>query len=330
LPGAAEPKRPAQPAPMADPLLAALAGSRRPAIVGLAKNAGKTTVLNYLIKALYEAGRRPGIASIGRDGEQIDILTLKRKPRILLPPGCHCVTTNRLASAELELCAELGGRGVLGMPGVYRNPAASNTVSGGKWDEAVAVELAGINRIAAMEHALEKLAGYADPVLVDGALDRRSQGSPGLSVGVVLCTGAVVGNSLELVVKRTMDVIGLLQLPAARGSDLPADNTIQISGAVTDRKMRSLLTGHGNNNALTIVAEDWTRFFLSAAMRRTLSNRGISLAVIRSARLLALCVNPHNPVGTDLPAEALRTALAHALSEKSIAVPCVDVQSEPK
>ena len=53
-------------------------------IVGMAKNAGKTTALNYLIEEAMDEGVRLGITSIGRDGETQDLVTGTEKPQIYL------------------------------------------------------------------------------------------------------------------------------------------------------------------------------------------------------------------------------------------------------
>ena len=53
-------------------------------IVGMCKNAGKTTMLNWL---LAHTGRRQilGLTSIGRDGESTDVVTGTEKPSIFVP-----------------------------------------------------------------------------------------------------------------------------------------------------------------------------------------------------------------------------------------------------
>ena len=48
------------------------ASTRRLALVGLAKNTGKTEALAALLRELQAAGRRVGVTSVGRDGEQRD------------------------------------------------------------------------------------------------------------------------------------------------------------------------------------------------------------------------------------------------------------------
>lgn len=53
-------------------------------IVGMAKNAGKTTALNYLIEEAIDEGILLGVTSTGRDGESQDLVTGTEKPRVYL------------------------------------------------------------------------------------------------------------------------------------------------------------------------------------------------------------------------------------------------------
>ena len=61
-------------------------------IVGMCKNAGKTTVLNKLIAELNESRVRLGLTSIGRDGESTDLVTRTAKPGIYVYEGTLVAT----------------------------------------------------------------------------------------------------------------------------------------------------------------------------------------------------------------------------------------------
>jgi len=61
------------------------ASTRRLALVGLAKNTGKTVALTALLRELEDDGRRVGVTSVGRDGEERDVIDARiEKPRIAL------------------------------------------------------------------------------------------------------------------------------------------------------------------------------------------------------------------------------------------------------
>ena len=75
-------------------------------IVGMAKNAGKTTALNYLIEEAMDEGIRLGITSIGRDGETQDLVTGTEKPRIYLDQDTIVTVPTQLydmADAGMEI-----------------------------------------------------------------------------------------------------------------------------------------------------------------------------------------------------------------------------------
>ena len=75
-------------------------------IVGMAKNAGKTTALNYLIEEAMDEGIVLGITSTGRDGESTDLVTGTDKPRVFLDTDTIVSVPTQLyelADAGLEI-----------------------------------------------------------------------------------------------------------------------------------------------------------------------------------------------------------------------------------
>lgn len=56
-------------------------------IIGLEKNIGKTTFLNFILEGLSRIDSNPLVLSIGRDGEVEDRLEKTRKPRIKVYKG---------------------------------------------------------------------------------------------------------------------------------------------------------------------------------------------------------------------------------------------------
>ena len=288
-------------------------------MVGLAKNAGKTTTLNALVAHASGAGMRVAICSIGRDGEREDILTRLPKPAITVPAGSYCVTTDRLA-VGLELIEPLDQAGVLGRPGVYRCPASFGA-------NGCTVELVGMNRITVARSALTVLDRLADVVFIDGAFDRRSAAVPALCDGVVLATGAAVGNTPDLVAHRTAHVVRLIHLPVC--TDDPDDvPTVVVPGALTARRFRSYAEDLAMREAGRLRVRDWTRVFLDERELSDLSASGWSICVETGARLLAVTTNPFNPDGPRADATALRDAVRHRLVTDGYDVPCVDIKVE--
>lgn len=150
------------------------------AIVGTAKNVGKTTTLNWLIEHLA-SGATLALTSVGRDGEDLDSLTALPKPRIAPPVGTLVATSDtavRRSRGQLSLLAETPFRTALGRVGIYR------MVDTGP------VELVGPVSAAdaAILRVLLRQAG-ARRVLVDGAIDRKASAAPEVADIVMLATG---------------------------------------------------------------------------------------------------------------------------------------------
>ena len=75
-------------------------------IVGMAKNAGKTTALNYILEEAMDEGMLLGVTSTGRDGESSDLVTGTEKPRVFLDAGTLVSVPTQLyemADAGLEI-----------------------------------------------------------------------------------------------------------------------------------------------------------------------------------------------------------------------------------
>ena len=75
------------------PLISQIKKYNSISIVGMAKNTGKTTCLNYVLSKLKTESYKVAVTSIGVDGEEKDILYDTLKPRITLFPGNIFVTS---------------------------------------------------------------------------------------------------------------------------------------------------------------------------------------------------------------------------------------------
>jgi hypothetical protein len=179
---------------------------RRLALVGLAKNTGKTEALASLLRELQAEGRRVGVTSVGRDGEERDVIDSRiSKPRVSLPAGSIVATTDGLLRASTiphELLEETSVRTPLG-----RVLIACLTGDG-------AIEVAGPSAAADVRSAADAMLAHgAEQVLIDGAIDRRAASSPRIVDGLVMSTGAVLSHDLNEVVLQTKDAIDLVRLP---------------------------------------------------------------------------------------------------------------------
>ncbi len=229
------------------------ASTKRLALVGLAKNTGKTEALAALLRELQEAGRRVGVTSVGRDGEERDVIDARiEKPRVLLPGGSLVATTDGLLRASglpYDLLEDPGVRTPLGRVLIVRLRGAG------------AIEVAGPSAAADVRAVSDAmLAGGAEQVLIDGAIDRRAASSPDVADGLVLSTGAVLDRDIEEVVLQTADAVELVRLPSVDEGGRDAD---------TGRRLREL-AGAAGSGASLLVTEDFApvalppRFVLTA------------------------------------------------------------------
>ena len=176
------------------------------ALIGLSKNAGKTTCLNHIISAWQISGQtRPlALTSIGRDGESEDILNGRVKPRIYIPAGTLIASAEdalQRSDALLEILEQSEVRTAFGEVIICR------ALSDGY------VELAGPG-------ATEEISGISELIrlhepdslfIIDGALSRRSQAGSGLSEAAILSVSADTSATPEVLAEKTAFALELLQ-----------------------------------------------------------------------------------------------------------------------
>lgn len=178
------------------------------AIIGLSKNAGKTTCLNHIITAWQETGQtRPlALTSVGRDGELEDILSGNPKPRIYVPTGTLIASAEGAllrSDALLEILELSNIRTALGEVILCRALSDGYVELAGP---SVTDEVATIGCLM-RQHEPECL------FIIDGALSRRSQAGSGMSEAVILCVSAETSSDPEILAEKSSFALGLLQTP---------------------------------------------------------------------------------------------------------------------
>lgn len=180
-------------------------GARSIAIVGTAKNVGKTVTLNYLVGELSSRGYTLGLLSSGRDGERVDVLTGEPKPQVYLPRGSWVAT----AEAFLE-----GASISLEVVDVWERPGVFGRLVLGRVVEPGLAELMGPRSARQLSSAVKKFLAYgADIVLVDGALDRKAAASPLVTEACILATGASSADDLNSMVETLESLVWAWSLP---------------------------------------------------------------------------------------------------------------------
>lgn len=326
-----------------------LRGLRSLSIIGMCKNAGKTTVFNAVMRECAAGGRTLGLTSIGRDGESEDIVTHTRKPGIYAYEGTLLATAENL----LKRCDIT--REILHVT-PYNTPMGAVVLARARSDGGV--QLAGPSITAQMRALKEEFYRFgAELVLIDGAVSRKTLSAPAVSEAAILCTGASYNASMEATLEDTAHVARLLTLPVqtvwtevemdlsfkkaalkrADGSvylleenEALADACkrenalhVYVKGAATDALFKPVLDAGLDLSGATLSVEDGTKLLLSGALLERLHARGAALGVRVGMRLLAVTVNPFSAYGRHYPAEEFLKRM-----REHVSVPVFDVEGE--
>ena len=290
-------------------------------IVGMCKNAGKTTVLNRLL-AENPPGRVLGLTSIGRDGESVDVVTGTEKPGIFVREGTLIATAKdmlALSDVTTEILETTGIPTPLGEIVLVRARSAGS------------VQLAGPSITSQLKTVADLFFSFgAEQVLIDGALGRKSLGARAVAEGVILCTGASYDRRMEKVVRDTANVFRIMNLKKAETvpaeSDLPLADALKangealIGGALTDAQVLPLLKSGALKNA-RLVVKDPSKVLLSPDVLDKLSIRSVALEPVEAARTLFITVNPVSAYGWKFDPDAFRAAM-----EAATDVPVINVK----
>lgn len=319
------------------PLLAPLVGDAGTVtLIGLCKNAGKTTALCRLLEEWQ--GETVAVTSVGRDGEGTDLVTGTEKPEIVLRPGTLFATARGL----LPLCGVTAE--VLDVTDVHTplgQVAVFRALSGG------AVQLAGpsaVGQLAPLDRLFRSFG--ASRVVIDGAAGRKSLAAAG-DGRAILCVGASMGGAAEEIAAEAAHVCALFGteqiqlehqgarfalfdkngecLSAADGepvwSAIPRETAVVwTAGGVTASMVRTLAQ---RGLSVTVAAPDATHFLFDRPAAELFGRCGGRLAVEHKLTIAALCANPWSAYGGHLdPGELLRALRA------AVDIPVVDVKEE--
>lgn len=291
-------------------------------IVGMCKNAGKTTVLNWLLRHMRD--RVLGLTSIGRDGESTDVVTGTEKPGIFVPEGTLIAT----AKDMLKLCDVT--REILDTTGI---PTPVGEVVIVRAKSAGWVQLAGPSITSQLKTVSKKFFALgAEKTVIDGALGRKSLGARAVADGVILCTGASYHMRMEKVVADTVNLYRIMNLKKAETlpaeTDEPLENALKtrgealIGGALTDAMLLPLLK-NGVLKQVRLVVRDPSKVLLSTDTLEKLEARSVSLETVDAAKTLCITVNPVSAYGWRFDRDAFLEAMTEAVD-----VPVIDVKEE--
>jgi len=319
-------------------------------IIGMSKNAGKTTVLGKLIAEFFESGVKVGLTSIGRDGEDVDIVTGTEKPRIFVTNGTIIATAADLL-AKSDITKE-----ILRTTGI-NTPMGEVVFAKARSDGYVQIGGSSIgSQIVRLLEDFRELG--ADKVLIDGAISRKTLSSPAITDSAILCSGASLNSDMDKVVKETVFTAKLLtlkpicdervlniinQLPDSAGkvaviredygfSFVNLENPqyesgnspyIYIRGAVSDSFANKLIMSNISLRNTTIIVEDGSKLFITEKTFEKLSRAGSGIAVRKSINLAAITINPVSARGFSFDKGEFMRMLA-----KAVQIPIYNVLDE--
>jgi hypothetical protein len=290
-----------------------LAGLLAPAatitVAGLAKNAGKTTVLNHLLAGLDGP---VGVASLGLDGEARDQLTGLRKPRIAPPAGALVATTDGLRG-DAPVVERLPHRTAAGAVVLVEATGAPVVVSGP-------------TRLDELDAVLHRMrARGAARILLEGALGRLGTAAPGRADAVVLAAGAAAardGSELGRTLRLALDALDLpVTAAAARDLDRAAGweeetaaaigpgETVAIPGALTGPLLERLIRA---GTRATLVVADATRVLARPQQVARARRAGIEVVARAPLAVAAVTSSPFHPDVAVTAREAFAAAVAAA------------------
>ncbi|MBO4725128.1 MAG: hypothetical protein J5622_01340 [Firmicutes bacterium] len=320
-------------------------------IVGMSKNAGKTTALNYFLEEAMDEGMILGITSTGRDGESTDLVTNTEKPRVFLE-------TDTIVSVPRELydLAEAG----LEILRMTKYPTALGDLMLCRVADSGYVQIAGpLTTQAHKEMCKDMFDLGAELVLIDGAIDRKSIAAPETSDAIILSTGATISRSMKKVAEETAHIVNLYRLPilgdeklreelrdcdagislvkkgevhpldlktglsAGRYIDSAIDEDteyIYVPGALTDSVLADI--SPAKLKKIPLVLKDPTKIFISSINWGRLCKRGLMPCVLDNIKVAAVTVNPYAPQGYVFDHRALLETVQEAIPD----VPVIDVR----
>lgn len=289
---------------------------RSVAIVGTAKNTGKTECLNYILSSI-PSEVTVATTSIGVDGEGIDAVTNTSKPEVNLRKGMY-FATSEAHYRERKIMSEIVGLSSTSSSlGRY---VTGKAISEGK------LKLSGPSSIADLGAWISETRQYPiDLFLIDGAASRLSSATPFVTDAFILCTGAAACPRIETLIQQTEYLVALSLLSEVDEEELQHNQSISafteekdifplnkhcysVTGALTDKLVNMFL--RQKTGSITLIVKDFTKVFVSMDVYRRFLEKGGRIAVEKVAKLVAVCINPTSPYGLKMDSGYLRTELA--------------------
>ncbi|MHA1519035.1 MAG: hypothetical protein ACTSRK_02515 [Promethearchaeota archaeon] len=319
-------------------------------IIGLEKNVGKTTTLNFLIN-LARTKYILGLTSIGRDGEAYDEVFGHAKPRIYVPHGT-ILATARTSLYRSDISLEILSSTHVSTP--LGNIIIARALSAGY------VELAGPSTTSDLRFICDLLQKFGSGIVfVDGAVNRKSFASPTVTQATIMATGAAVSSDYEIMISETEDAYRILSTPSILVEnvlnlarvisklgvitqnqevvDFPVSTPLDVSdeiiaqipnepcylvvnGVFSNDLLMKLFKSVDPDQKLVILVIDSTKIFLDSHSLNLLRKTHWELRTQNAITILFITTNPYSPLGYGFDPKQMLAEL-----RKRIEIPVIDV-----
>ncbi len=179
------------------------------AVIGLAKNVGKTTVVNYLADNLSNVC----VLTIGRDGEERDVLYGTKKPPVILKKGNFAVIPYEFVGGNLEIIDTfdlVAGKFALVMARIDTQ-----------------IQVARIGGFDFTNDMADYLLEFCDKVIIDGAFGRMGI-APYMDTNIIVC-GTAAGD-LKSNARKIKKLMAKKVDPEIEEKILPHQDSIVLIG----------------------------------------------------------------------------------------------------
>lgn len=262
-------------------------------IIGMCKNAGKTTALNLL---LNQSGL--AVTSVGKDGETVDAVTKTPKPQVYVKQGTLVATASSLLSScsvSREIICSTGISSPIGEIVIF------------KCIDHGFVEIAGPSITSQLTELKEHFFRLgATKIIIDGALNRRSISSAKIADASILSTGASYNKNMQVVIDDTAFVLDLYSLPTLDFEPNPTTNIeealhqgktkIFTPGALSESLLKKISTLKKVKD-ITIGVADASKILASKETVYNFLNRGGKIQTQDQIKIVAVTVNPYSAYG---------------------------------
>lgn len=322
-------------------------------MIGMCKNAGKTTAFNELIRELNTCGEVFAVTSIGRDGEGSDLVTGTKKPGIYVHKGTLIATTTGLLK-WCDITKEVLATTNMGTP--MGDVVLLRALSDGN------IQLAGPSMNDQLIEISELFKAFgAKRVLIDGAISRKTLCSKRVSEATVLCTGASYHKDIQVVVAHTAYFCEILSLKAIENKkvteaiqckkddgkvvlvnengdaavcqtmkameealykkDYENYEYIYINGALSDGALKPILISSAPLKNKTFIVSDSSKILLTAPIYEKIGIKGAKVGVLDQIHLAAVTINPFSAYGYDFDKDEFYERMSEAVN-----VPVINVE----